>query len=85
MKKRYFIFLLLLIFPFSLILSACNKQVVVNDISITINGELIDTYVEKYYGDNSGLYNFTITAYFSDETSQNITNTCTISVTNPNY
>lgn len=84
MKKRYFIFLLLLIFPFSLILSACNEQVVVNDISITINGEIIDTYVEKYYGDNSGLYNFTITAYFSDETSQNITNTCTISVTNPN-
>ena len=83
MKKRYFIFLLLLVFPFSFIFSACKEQVVIIDISIILDNNFIDSYVEKYYGDNAGLYDFTIKAYYSDYSSKDITHTCTISVTDP--
>ena len=81
-KNKFKYFLFLLIIPFAFVLSACNDPTIVN-IDIMLNNEVVPDYIEKQYGDNSGLYGFSILAYYSDGNSLDITNQCQITVNTP--
>ncbi len=81
-KNKFKYYLFIFIIPFAFVLSACNEPTIVN-IDIMLNNEVVSNYIEKQYGDNSGLYGFSILAYYSDGKSQDITNQCQITVNTP--
>lgn len=82
MKKHYFkYFLLLLIVPFMFLTTACDKTKVV-DIVIKSNNVELETEIERYYGDNTGLYDFEIFAIYKDQT-VDISNKCEFTIISP--
>lgn len=82
MKKHYFkYFLFLLIVPLAFLTTACDKTKVI-DITLTSNDVVLGTEIQKYYGDNTGLYDFEIFAMYKDK-EVNITNKCELTILSP--